>query len=401
MNIVSVQFVQFLKLDFVNKLLMYMDLERVFYSLALSKVRGVGSIIGKRLVDFFGSAKDVFSADRVKIEQVAGKFVADNIKKFSKWGEVEEDIKISLRLGQKAVCYEEEDKYPELLRHIPDPPLCLFYIGEIHKDLLCIGIVGTRYPSSYGIEVTRTFSSFLALMGICIVSGMAIGIDTIAHKSAVDAGGKTWAILGSSIERIYPQSNVKLGKEIIEKGGAIISEFPPGVSPAPENFPRRNRIIAGISKAVLITEAPEKSGALITAYLALEYGRDVFAVPGNISSEKSKGTNKLIKEGAHLADSPDDIMSEIIPSLSSHQKKSDFGFISPYATAYEIKRPYLTPEEEKILSILDSEVALHIDDIIKKTNLNPSDVVSNLISLEIKALVVEEGMGYYKKPRVS
>ncbi len=377
------------------------ELEKAFYSLALTKVRGVGSIIGKRLVDFFGSAKEVFSADRVKIEQVAGKFVANNIKNFSKWSEVEEDLKIAVRLGQNIVCYEEEDRYPELLRHIPDPPLCLFYIGELKKDMLCVAVVGTRYPSSYGIEITRTFSSFLASTGICIVSGMAIGIDTVAHKGAVEVGGKTWAVLGSSIERIYPRSNVKLGREIVEKGGAILSEFPPGVSPSPENFPRRNRIIAGVSKAILITEAPEKSGALITAYLATEYGRDVFAVPGNISSEKSKGTNKLIKEGAYLTDSPDDIISQLIPDLSSQVEKSEFGFISPYTTAYEIKRPYLTEEEERILAVLDSENPIHIDDIIKKTNLEPSQVISMLVSLEIKALVVEEGMGYYKKPRVS
>ena len=377
------------------------ELEKAFYSLALTKVRGVGSIIGKRLVDFFGSAKEVFSADRIKIEQVAGRFVANNIKNFSKWSEVEEDLKIAVRLGQNVVCYEEEDRYPELLRHIPDPPLCLFYIGELKKDTLCVAVVGTRYPSSYGIEITRTFSSFLASTGICIVSGMAIGIDTVAHRGAVEVGGKTWAVLGSSIERIYPRSNVKLGKEIVEKGGAILSEFPPGVSPSPENFPRRNRIIAGVSKAILITEAPEKSGALITAYLATEYGRDVFAVPGNISSDKSKGTNKLIKEGAYLTDSPDDIISQLIPDLSSQVEKSEFGFISPYATAYEIKRPYLTEEEERILAVLDSETPLHIDDIIKKTNLDPSQVISTLVSLEIKALVVEEGMGYYKKPRVS
>ncbi|MDT7908091.1 MAG: DNA-processing protein DprA [Candidatus Calescibacterium sp.] len=374
-----------------------MDLEIAFYSLALTKVRGVGSIIGKRLIDFFGSAKNIFSADKVKIEQAAGKFVAENIKKFSKWREVEEEIKLAQKLNQKIVCYEEKEKYPALLRNIPDPPICIFYKGELEKDMLCVAIVGTRSPSQYGIEVTKLFSSFLSSMGICIVSGLALGIDTVAHKSVVDVGGKTWAVLGSSVENIYPQSNAPIAKEILNKGGAIMSEFPPGVPPAPENFPRRNRIIAGISKAVLIAEAPEKSGALITAYLALEYGRDVFAVPGNITSKKSKGTNKLIKEGAFVAESPDDIISRVVPQLGQKVRDEKIGFVSPFI-AYEIKRQDISDEEEKILSVLDEETPIHIDDIIKRTGLDPSQVLSTLISLELKSLVVEEGMGYYKKP---
>ncbi|GBD03319.1 DNA processing protein DprA [bacterium HR19] len=372
--------------------------ESAFYSLALTKVRGVGSIIGKRLIDFFGSAKNVFSADRVKIEQVAGKFVAENIKKFNRWKEVEDELKLSARLGQSVLCYEEEDRYPELLRKIPDPPLCIFYKGELSKSMLCVGVVGTRKPSSYGVEVTKIFSSTLSMIGVCIVSGLAVGIDTFAHKSAIESGGKTWAVLGSSIENIYPASNISLAKEILDRGGAIISEFPPGVASAPENFPRRNRIIAGISKAVLVTEAPEKSGALITAYLAVDYGRDVFAVPGNITSKKSQGTNKLIKDGAFLAESPDDIISRIIPDLSRKDVRETFGLITPFV---EIKRPDISEEEEKILSVLDSETSLHIDEIIKKTSLDPSVVLSALISLEIKSLVVEEGMGYYRKPRIS
>ncbi len=375
-----------------------MDLETSFYTLALTKVRGVGSIIGKRLIDFFGSAKSVFSADTSKIEEVVGKFVASNIKSFGRWKEVEDEIKLAHKLGQDIVCYEEKDKYPEFLSKIPDPPLCIFYRGVLSRDMLCIGIVGTRRPSSYGVEVTRSLSSYLASVGICIVSGLALGIDTVAHKSAIDAGGRTWAVLGSSCENIYPTSNISLVRQIMEKGGAIISEFPPGVMPSAENFPRRNRVIAGISKGVVVTEAPEKSGALITAYLAVEYGRDVFAVPGNISSSKSKGTNKLIKEGAYLVDSPDDIIARTVPQLLQ-KSHPDFGFVSPY-TAYEIKKAEISDFEFRILSLLDTENSIHIDEIIKKTQLDPQSVVSVLVSLEIKGLVIEEGMGYYKKPRV-
>lgn len=373
-----------------------MNLDIAFYTFSLSQVRGVGSVIGKRLIDFFGSARGVFEADKVKIEQVAGKFVAENIKRFSGWKNAEETINLALRLGQGVICYEEQDSYPELLRRISDPPLCIFYRGNVIKDMLCVAVVGTRMPSSYGVDVTKNIVSVMASVGICIVSGLALGIDTISHKAAIDAGGRTYAILASSCDNIYPYRNEQLAKEIVDKGGAIISEFPPGTPPAEQNFPRRNRIIAGISKAIVVTEAPEKSGALITAYLGLEYGRDVFAVPGNITSQKSKGTNRLIKEGAYLVESPDDIMSVVVPHIARSEKRSDFGLISPYI---EIKNPNLSDKEEAILSVLSEEIPIHVDDIIKRTLIDPSEVLSTLIALEIKGLVVEDGIGYYRKPR--
>lgn len=370
------------------------NLETAFYTLALTRVRGVGSVIGKRLIDFFSSAKQVFLADRVKIEQVAGKFVSENIKKFDKWASVEDSLRLSLKLGQNFVCYEEKDRYPALLAKIPDPPLVLFYKGNLEVNALVVAIVGTRKPSSYGIEATRFFSTALSSFGICIASGLAFGLDTVAHKSCVEASGKTYAIFPSSLENIYPYENKKLVDDILRKNGAILSEFPPGTMPSAENFPRRNRIIAGISKAVLIVEAPEKSGALITAYMAIDYDRDVFVVPGSIFSKTSKGTNRLIKEGAFLAETPEDIISRIIPDLGQKQPLNQIGLISPFVN---IKRADLTESEEKILSFLSEDISMHIDDIIKKTQIAPQDVISSLISLEIKGVVVEEVSGYYKK----
>lgn len=372
-----------------------MDLEVAFYSLALSRVRGVGSIIGKRLVDFFSSSRNVFSADRIKVEQVAGKFISENIRKFDKWKSVEEVLRLSVKLGHDIVCYEERDRYPELLSKIPDPPLCLFFRGNLEAKALTVAVVGTRRPTSYGVEVARLFSSSLAMMGICIVSGLALGLDTVAHRSCVDVSGKTYAVLGSSLENIFPYENKNLVDEIIKKNGAVLTEFPPGTMPLPENFPRRNRIIAGISKAVLVVEAPEKSGALITAHIAAEYGRDVFAVPGSILSKASKGTNRLLKDGAFLAETPDDVVSRIIPEIVRKENRSQLGLISPYLN---IKRPDITQEEEHVLSVLDDDVLLHVDDIIKRTNLNPQTVMSALISLEMKGMVVEESPGYYKRP---
>lgn len=374
------------------------DLEASFYTLALTRVRGVGSIIGKRLIDFFSSAKQVFLADRVKIEQVVGKFVSENIKKFDKWTSVEDSLKLSLKLGQSFVCYEEKDRYPELLKKIPDPPLILFYKGNLDINDLIVGIVGTRKPSSYGVEATRFFSTALSSMGVCIASGLALGLDTVAHKSCVEVSGKTYAVFASSLENVYPYENKNLVDDILRKGGVILSEFPPGTMPSTENFPRRNRIIAGISKAVLVVEAPEKSGALITAYMAVDYGRDVFVVPGSIFSKTSKGTNRLIKEGAFLAETPEDIVSRIIPDLGKKQSSNQIGLISPFVN---IKRADFTDKEEIILSVLEEDRAMHIDDIIKKTQLAPQDVISLLISLEIKGVVVEDSAGYYKKFRVS
>lgn len=373
-----------------------MNLETAFYTLALLNVKGIGSIIGKRLIDFFSSSKSVFEADRVKIEQVAGRFVAENIKRFDKWKVVEENLRLSVKLGHQIVCYEEKDRYPEMLSKIPDPPLCLFFKGNFEPNVLAVGVVGTRRPSSYGVETTRVFSATLASLGICIVSGLAIGLDTVAHKVCLEVSGKTYAVLASSLENIFPYENKNLADDILRKNGAILSEFPPGTAPSPENFPRRNRIIAGISKAVLVIEALDKSGALITAYLAVEYGRDVFAVPGNIFSKTSKGTHKLIKEGAFLAETPEDIISRIVPNLGKSENIPQLGMVSPYINI--MKERSLSHEEESILSLLKPDSFLHIDDIIKKASLPPQVVISTLISLEMKGMVLEETPGYYRKP---
>lgn len=374
------------------------DEERAFWCLALSFVRGVGSIIAKRLIELFGSAKGVFEASREKLEYAVGQWVAHNIKNFQDWGKVEFVLSTAKRLGMKIITIED-DVYPKLLREIPDPPICLFVKGEIIPDALCVAFVGTRRPSSYGIEVTRYLVRSIAPCGVCITSGLAYGIDAVAHKSAVESGGITWAVLGSSLDRIYPSEHYGLAKQILDSGGALISEYPPPTPPAPENFPRRNRIISGLSKAVVVVEAPEKSGALITAYLALEQGRDVFAVPGNITSEKSKGANKLIKQGAYLVDEPEDILQHVVPHLK-FEKKEEFGFAHPFLIKKEEEKDDLTEEQKKVLSVLDSEKPMHVDDIIRKTGLEPSEVLSALFQLEIMALVVSEGMGHWRKAKV-
>jgi len=200
--------------------------------------------------------------------------------------------------------------YPDLLIEIPKPPAELYARGEIDSwKKPCVAIVGTRKATSYGLKVARDLARDLAGLNITIVSGLALGIDTEAHKGAIEAGGKTIAVLGSGINQVYPAVNRSLAERIVESGGALISELPPEHPPEKWTFPQRNRIIAGLSQMTLVIEAPEKSGALITAYLALEYNRDVGAVPGEITSINSSGTNNLIRLGASLIRSSEDILN--------------------------------------------------------------------------------------------
>ena len=363
-----------------------------FWCIGLSKVRGIGCIIGKHLIETFTSAEKIFSASEEELAGVVGKELAKRIKNFSGWDLVEKEIHTSEKIGSSCVCLEDKD-YPPMLRNIADPPLYFYYLGNYVSDALCISIVGTRRPTPYGVEVAHRFSSTLSSAGICISSGFARGIDTVAHKAAVESNGVTWAILGSGIDKIYPPENLSLFKKILDKG-LIISEFPAGTPPNAENFPRRNRIISGISRGVVVIEAPERSGALITAYLSMEQGREVFAVPGNITSEKSAGPHKLIKDGARLVGSPEEILSELLPSPPLFKMKSK---IVPEDTDETTNS--LTQEESKIYSALDSKTAVHIDDLIRKTGLDASKAISTILMLEMKGLVKEEGMGFYIKNR--
>jgi DNA processing protein len=199
--------------------------------------------------------------------------------------------------------------YPEYLKEIFDPPTVLYYFGDVKPDDVCMGIVGSRKSSEYGKNTAKSFASKLSQNGFAVVSGMARGIDTKAHEGALESEGKTYAIIGSGLDIVYPPENKKLMQKIIDNG-AVISEFPPGTKPNPYNFPIRNRIISGMSLGVIVVEAGLRSGSLITANLALEQGRDVFAVPGNINRIINKGSNKLIKEGAKLVENIDDILEE-------------------------------------------------------------------------------------------
>ncbi|MBL7158425.1 MAG: DNA-protecting protein DprA [Candidatus Omnitrophica bacterium] len=282
-----------------------------------------------------------------------------------------------------------DSDYPEALKHIQGPPQELFVAGELlEEDKNAIAIVGTRQASFYGISEAERFAYELGLLGITIVSGMAKGIDAASHRGAIKAGARTIAVMGAGHDKIYPPEHKKLYEEIL-KNGAVITEFPVGTELHPSNFPSRNRIISGLSKGVLVIDAPSKSGALITARFALEQGREVFAVPGNINSAKSAGSNRLIKDGAKLVENTDDILEELLYVLdieAAGRRSQASGCRSQVAGCRSQASGELSQKEGKVYGIL-CDNPLSIDEIRENINLPVNEVSGILLSLELKKLV--------------
>ncbi|HEY7535968.1 MAG TPA: DNA-processing protein DprA, partial [Thermodesulfobacteriota bacterium] len=282
------------------------------YWIALSMIQGVGEVLYRNLLAKFNNPKNVFEASVNEIEKVdgIGEKTAKAIKDFQDWKKADEELS-KIQKSDFKLLLLNDSSYPSNLFNIYNPPPFLYIKGGIiPQDCIAIAIVGTRTPDRYGRLVTELLAEELAVRGVTIVSGMARGIDSIAHMSALKKGGRTIAVLGSGLDVIYPSENKKLYEEISNRG-AVISEFPLSTPPESTNFPKRNRVISGLSLGVAIIQASDKSDSLITASLALEQNREVFAVPGNIGTKLSKGTNKLIKEGAKLVESVEDILSEI------------------------------------------------------------------------------------------
>ena len=276
----------------------------------------------------------------------------------------------------------EDKNYPKLLKEIKEPPKVLYYRGELNPGDQCFAIVGTRRCSDYGKQVALEMAGDLAEAGLIIVSGLAPGIDTFAHTATVERKKRTIAVLGTGIDEktTYPQSNLKLAQRILETGGCLISEYPPGTPGSKFTFPQRNRIISGLSLGVLVVEAKEKSGALITANWAKKQGRKIFAIPGLIHSLNSKGPHYLIKNGAKLVENANDILKEL--NLPAGRQVYQKGIIGE------------TLEENLILKALEEE-ALYVDKIIEKTKLPAATVASTLSILEIKGKVRNLGNNVY------
>jgi DNA processing protein len=352
--------------------------EDIFYWLALNLVPGVGSILFKRLLDRFKTPEAVFRAPMKELLKVEGlgTRVAGEIQRGPLDKTVRRELSLLKEVGGEVITLEDDD-YPRRLRDVYDPPALLYVRGKLRsEDELAIAVVGSRKTSPYGRWFTEKIGQDLARHGITVVSGMARGIDSVAHKGALQGGGRTIAVLGCGVDVIYPSENRNLFYQIIEQG-AIVSEFPMRSIPEGVHFPRRNRIISGLSIGVVIVQASAKSGSLITAGYALEQGREVFAVPGNVGAEGSRGTNQLIKEGAKLVDSTEDILEEILPQWKREKEAT----LSPETPVLDLS------EEEKALYCFLGETPMHIDAIIRETQLDPGKVSSLLLNLELKGLI--------------
>ncbi len=351
-----------------------------FYWVALNLIPGLGSVLIKRLLDQFKTPEAVFQAslkDLLRIEGL-GEKVAYEIRKGPPDHKVDRELSLLKEIGGKIITLNNEI-YPQRLKEIYDPPPILYMRGDLKKeDELAVAIVGSRKTSPYGRWVTEKISQELASQGITIISGMARGIDSVAHLGALSAEGRTIAVLGCGVDRVYPSENRGLFKRIIDHG-AVLSEFPMGSPPEASHFPKRNRIISGLSIGVVVVEASEESGSLITAHYALEQGREVFAVPGNIGTRGSRGTHLLIRQGAKLVESSEDILEEILPQWKREKER---------VGETESPGPELTQEEQQIYRQM-GENPLPIDTIIRESGLDPGKVSSLLLNLELKGLIVQ------------
>lgn len=346
--------------------------------IGLKAIPGIGNVTFRRLLERFETPEAVLSAPSATLSSVRGvtPAILEAITQGSWRGFAEAECFRLAASGARLVTFTSAD-YPKSLFEIPDPPPFLYVQGELRCNETAIAIVGSRRATAYGLQATARLAGSLAGHGITVISGMARGVDTAAHKGALAAGGRTIGVLGCGIDMVYPPENRKLFQEMAEKGG-LVSEFPLGTLPLAENFPRRNRIISGLSRGVLVVEAAENSGSLITAQYALEHGRDVFAVPGNISFATSRGSNRLIKQGAKLVDCVEDILEEL-PGCGNLSGTAD-------QQAPGLRSFSLTPKEAAIYEVL-ARSPLHIDDIIAQTELTAGEVSSMLLHLELKGAV--------------
>lgn len=340
------------------------------------------------LLDHFASVRDIWKASKRTLYSIPGftaELAATITAKRDDIG-LDSELKRARSLAIEIVTLLDAE-YPPLLRQIDNPPAVLYVRGNHHIDTTrTLAVVGTRRASRYGTMTATKLSRELAKRGIVIVSGLAVGIDTAAHRAAL-AAGSTIAVLGSGLPHIYPTINERLSNEISENGGSIVSEYPLDAAPARWTFPQRNRIIAGLSRGVLVVEAPQRSGALITARLALEQGREVFAVPGNITSSASAGPNALIKDGATPVASANDVLSEF-PDLV------DLGKPSKSRAAVGS----LSPQQRRVYELIELE-PLHIDDIIVRGNLSPTEAAHILLMLQMEGLIEQaEGRRYMRRP---
>lgn len=344
---------------------------------SLNLIPQIGSVCLENLLKYFQQPQDIFKAARKDLDAAVGERLGENIASFDT-RRLNKDLLLAKKSGIRIITLFCQG-YPQALTNIPGKPIVLYVLGNItEQDNLAFGIVGSRRASFYGLNSAAIFASQLSACGITIVSGMARGVDTYAHRGALKVKGRTIAVMGSGFNNIYPEENADLAKEI-SLSGAVISEFSMETEPLPMNFPRRNRLISGLSRGILVTEAARNSGALITADFALEQGREVFALPGRIDSNNSTGANTLLKQGAKLVTCCDDILEELNLKVSC-KKDPDAG---------QAEQGIISADDEGKLYDCISQEPVAIDDLVEKTTFSPSRISSLILKLQFKKLIKE------------
>ncbi|MGI9105742.1 MAG: DNA-processing protein DprA [Pyrinomonadaceae bacterium] len=362
--------------------------------IALNMTPGVGPRAAARLLERFGSAEAVFAALRAELERLRLRPEAvESIVLRNCHAKAEMELERIRAMGADMLILDD-GTYPSLLREIADPPITLYVRGEWAAclDAPCVAIVGSRRCSTYGQNVASMLARDLAGRGVTIISGLARGIDAAAHRGALEAGGRTVGVLGTGIDEVYPRDHKKLAEEITARGGALVSQFPLGTPPIPENFPYRNRIISGLSLGVMLVEAAENSGSLITARLAMEQNREVFAVPGNITSRNSFGTNYLIKgAGAKLVQQWQDVAAELPQEIAARllppEPKKRRGTAAAEAARERAAPADLTQTEATLFDLLSPDEPSHIDALAETSKLSLPELNGALLGLEMRELI--------------
>ena len=361
--------------------------------IALNMTPGIGPRAAAKLLERFGSAEAVFGAGRAELEALRLQpETVESIIARDLFEQAAREIERVREFGADVLLLDD-GVYPALLREIYDPPITLYVKGAWAECLEkpCVAMVGSRRCSTYGQNAATMLARDLAQRGVTIISGLARGIDASAHKGALEAGGRTIAVMGTGLDQIYPRDHRKLAEEILEKGGALVSEFPLGTPPAPQNFPYRNRVISGLSLGVVLVEAAENSGSLITARMAMEQNREVFAVPGNITSKNSFGTNYLIKgAGAKLVQQWQDVAGELPPEIAAEllppppaKKKKERAL----AEQLELVPDNLSATEHAVWKLLSTDEAAHIDALSEESKLSINELTGALLALEMRDLI--------------
>jgi DNA processing protein len=362
-----------------------MELDASLSWLALALTPGLASRLSARLLREFGTPEEVFRAPLTRLEACRlPSPVAQAVFKKHAFKRAEKELALTRRIDRCRLINWTDPEYPQTLLQIYDPPVMLYLRGDPQVlNLPSIGIVGTRRPTLYGTQMAERLGRELAARGLVLVSGMARGIDAIGHQGAMAVSGRAVGVLGTGVDVCYPKENRKLYEKVLERG-AIISEFPLGTHPAPENFPVRNRIVAGMPLGVVVVEGAQYSGSLITARLAMEFGREVFGVPGNVTQPVSFAPNQLIKQGAKLVTNGADVIEELPTPVRAALVQAE----QPEAEQRNLlAAASLNSSEKKLYDLLSTDEPKHIDEIVESSGLNSSEVLATLFDLEMKGII--------------